>query len=97
MDSLQHTLDAIVKHLDLLGWHVKQLRENGSGTVAEEIDSGLAAIKDAISELGDDLDGYNKTRDQVREMHELGLIQVALNGEREYQEAMAAAADARSY
>ena len=97
MDSLQHTLDAIVKHLDLLGWHVKKLRETGSGTVAEEIDGGLAAIKDAIAGLGDDFVAYQKTREQVREMHNLGLIQDAINGEREYQEAMADEADARSY
>jgi len=54
MDNLQHALGAIVRHLDLLGWHVKQLRETGSGTVAEEVDGGLAAVKEAVAELGDD-------------------------------------------
>lgn len=97
MENLQHTLDAIVKHLGLLGWHVKELRETGSGTVAEEIDGSLAAIKGSIAELGDDLDAYDKTLQQVREMHKLGLIQAAIDGEREYREAMADEADARSY
>lgn len=57
----------------------------------------MRCITDAIAELGDDLDAYDRMRDQVREMHDLGLIRDAINGEREYQEAQADMADAKLY
>ena len=88
MNSISHTLHAMVRHLELLGWHVKQLRDDSGVTM--EIDGGIAVIKQELDELRDDLDAYDK-----RTVHDLGLIQDAINGEREYQEAMADAADAR--
>ena len=95
MDSINHTLHAIVRQLALLGWHVKQLRDDSVATL--EIDGGIAAIKDALADLDDDLDDYYKTRDKVRQIHNLGMVQSAIDAEREEAEAMAAEADARSY
>ena len=40
-DDMRAVLGAMMRQIDLLGWHVKRIRETGSGTVAEEIDGGL--------------------------------------------------------
>jgi len=93
MDSIHHTLHAMVRHLELLGWHIKQLRDDDG--VNTEIDGGIDAIKDALSDLGDELTEFEMMREKVREISGLGLIQDAINGEREYEEAMSAEADAR--
>lgn len=96
MDSIHHTLHAMVRHMELLGWHIKQMRNgDGGAEVATEIDGGIDAIKDALSDLGDELSELDKMRERVREIADLGLIQDAINGEREYEEAMSAEADAR--
>jgi len=44
-------LNAMRRQIDLLGWHVKQLRADKSGTVASEIDSGLELIKRELSRI----------------------------------------------
>ena len=40
----------MMRQIDLLGWHVKQLRDNDRG-VATEIDGGLGNIKEALAQL----------------------------------------------
>ncbi len=49
--DLADVLGMIIRHVELLGWHVKQMR---SGT-AEEIDGGLERVKEAVASLRHDI------------------------------------------
>lgn len=47
--DVAEALWAIKRQLDLLGWHVKQLRDGAS--VATEIDAGMEAVETAVRKL----------------------------------------------
>ena len=42
-------LDAMKRQIDLLGWHVKEIRNDGG--VTEELNSGLGMIENAIGRM----------------------------------------------
>lgn len=47
--DVAEALWAIKRQLDLLGWHVKQLRDGAS--VATEIDGGMEAVETSVLKL----------------------------------------------
>ena len=51
-EKLEDTLLALIRHVDLLSWHVRQLQ--ASGTVDEEISGSLENVKDAFKAFAPD-------------------------------------------